>query len=104
MNVGCQSLIILKNVELGTYVIMPNHVHGIIIINNMHENQIATVDVGARHASPLHPRGILPDSLGAIIGSYKSAVTKRIGRELNETGIWQRNYMSHILCGVMNTS
>jgi len=75
----------------GAYVIMPNHVHGIIVIANN--------DVRAMHASPLRkrPRGVLPGSLGAIIGSYKSAVTKRIGREMNETGIWQRSYYEHII-------
>ena len=31
-----------QHVELGAYVIMPNHVHGIIIINGMGENRIAT--------------------------------------------------------------
>jgi REP element-mobilizing transposase RayT len=92
--------------ELGAYVIMPNHVHGIIIINPTGENWIATntsQSVGARHASPpqhaspLRPRGVASGSLGAIVGSFKSAVTKRIGRELNETGIWQRNYYEHII-------
>jgi putative transposase len=80
------------HVELGTYAVIPNHVHGIIII---HENGMATKSspsVGARHASPLSPNGVKPGSIGAIVGSYKSAVTKRIGRECNVTGIWQRNY------------
>ncbi len=83
-------------VELGSYIIMPNHMHGIIVIN---DDRRGTMDVGATHASPLQtrPRGVLPGSLGAIIGSYKSAVTKRIGREMNETGIWQRNYYEHII-------
>jgi len=40
---------------------------------------------------------VLPNSLGAIVGSFKSAVTKRIGREHNATGIWQRNYYEHII-------
>jgi putative transposase len=31
------------------------------------------------------------------VGSFKSAVTKRIGREHNATGIWQRNYYEHII-------
>jgi len=53
--------------------------------------------VGAGHPPPLPQKGITPNSLGAIVGSFKSAVTKRIGRELNETGIWQRNYYEHII-------
>ena len=77
------------NVELGAYVAMPNHVHGIIVI---HENK-SLPSVGARHASPLRPHGAKPNSLGAIVGSFKSAVTKRIGQK----NIWQRNYYEHII-------
>ena len=77
------------NVELAAYVIMPNHVHGIIVTR---ENKLLS-SVGARHASPLPPRGVKPNSLGAIIGSFKSAVTKRIGQK----NIWQRNYYEHII-------
>src|SRR5262245_37209332 len=74
------------NVELGAHVIMPNHVHGIIVIRG----NISSSIVGARHASPLlQPRGVKPNSLGAIVGSFKSVVTKRIGREHNVTSIWQ---------------
>jgi putative transposase len=68
------------NIEFGAYVVMPNHVHGIIVIN---ENGMATDSspfVGTRHASPL-PRGVKPRSISAMVGSFKLAVTKRIGRE-----------------------
>jgi len=91
------------NVELGEYVVMPNTVHGIIFI---HENdQVATNSsppVGARHVSPLQktvhpPHGFKPGSVGAIVASFKSAVTRRTGRELNSGNIWQRNYYEHII-------
>ena len=77
------------NVELGAYVVMPNHVHGIIVI---HENEPSSYG-GARHASPIPARGVKPNSLGAIVGSYKSAATKQIGQK----NIWQRNYYEHII-------
>ena len=35
--------------------------------------------------------------MGAIIGSFKSSVSRRANRELNMTSIWQRNYHDHIL-------
>ena len=88
------------NVELGAYVVMPNHVHGIILINNNHRTTTNLSSfVGATHASPLRkqPNGPVPGSLGAVIGSFKSAVSKRIGRQHNATGIWQRNYYEHII-------
>ncbi|HZX12945.1 MAG TPA: transposase [Thermodesulfobacteriota bacterium] len=64
-----------KNIQLDAFITMPNHVHGIVII---------TDSVGARHASPLQspqtPRGPKPQSLGAIVGSFKSTITKRINK------------------------
>jgi putative transposase len=74
------------NVELGAHIVMPNHVHGIIAIT-----------VGATHASPLPKNGTKPGSLGVIVGSYKSAVTKRINRKYTATKIWQRNFYEHII-------
>ena len=90
------------NVELGAHVVMPNHVHGIIVITNSRGGTIkSSFPVRAQHAAPLQtPQqqpNVKPGSLGAIVRSYKSAVTRRIGREHNITGIWQRNYYEHIL-------
>ena len=80
-----------RDVHVDRFVVMPNHVHGILWIN----------PVGATHASPRFPspnkvRGTVhkPRSLGAIVGSFKSAVTKRRNRSYGTLGttIWQRNY------------
>ena len=84
------------NVELRAYIIMPNHIHGIIMINDHGATMSSSSSVGARHASPL-PHGVKSHSIGAIVGSFKSTVTRRIGREFNSTGIWQRNYYEHII-------
>jgi putative transposase len=85
------------NVELGAYVVMPNHVHGIIIIKDNITTTNSPLSVGARHASPLPPRVVKPKSIGAIVGSFKSAVSKHIGRKHNATAIWQRNYYEHVI-------
>lgn len=59
--------------------------------------------VGASYASPLQspqiPRGARPKSLGAIVGSFKSATTKNINQIRKTPGIllWQRNYYEHII-------
>ena len=84
------------NVELGVHVIMPNHVHGIIVIreDELHNN------VGAQHCcAPTdgHKINVKPGSLGAIVRSFKSAVSYRINKEHNATGIWQRTYHEHII-------
>ena len=36
-------------------------------------------------------------SIDAVVASFKSAVTRRAGRELDLGNIWQRNYYEHIL-------
>jgi REP element-mobilizing transposase RayT len=51
------------------------------------------------YAAPLRgmTSNIRPGSLGAIIRSFKAAVTHRAERELNSGNIWQRNYYEHII-------
>ena len=76
-----------SQVEIDASVVMPNHIHGIIII------------VGATHASPPRQSGPPKGSLGAIVGSYKSAVSRRINQLHRTPGatVWQRNYYEHII-------
>ncbi len=101
------------NVMIDEYVIMPNHIHGIIIIQNTPQPQTTpTESVGAcgshaqtgSHAQKLHtqPNTTLTappaGSLGAIIAQYKSVVTKRIHKLHGEKiPVWQRNYYERII-------
>jgi putative transposase len=143
---------IRKYVDLDYYVIMPNHLHGIIIIEQSIEDVGATrrieskdlygrgelnspkgdnsgriqyaptkinfqspsktiEDVGAtrRVAQKEEDRAIqriaptkqtlISNSLGSIIGQFKSKVKKRL-REISDNSdlkIWQRNYYEHII-------
>jgi REP element-mobilizing transposase RayT len=78
------------NVELDVFVVMPNHVHGIIVIT----------EVGATHASPLRiPNGPNPRSIGAVRGSFKSGASRRINEIRATPGqtCWQRNYYEHVI-------
>ena len=79
-------------VEIDAWIVMPNHVHGVIVIADPH--------VGATHASPLQrPSGPRKGSLGAIAGAYKAAVSKHLNRPGHPCGlpIWQRNYYDHVI-------
>ncbi|MBI5945916.1 MAG: transposase [Chloroflexi bacterium] len=78
-------------VELGAYVIMPNHVHGIIIITDDRRGTIYRAPTQEQFQKPVS------GSLPTIVRTYKAAVTRQIGREHNATGIWQRNYYEHII-------
>jgi len=60
-----------KTSELDYYIIMPNHIHGILIINELPP----FVETG--HAPSLQEQ-IKRNSLSSIIGSFKSAVSNKI--------------------------
>jgi putative transposase len=84
-------------VVLDEYVVMPNHFHGILIIQND-----GIPDVGAtRRVAPTQRRrsGPAPASLGSTISQFKSIVTKRINqlRNVPNAPIWQRNYHEHVI-------
>ena len=90
-----------SNVELDAFVIMPNHVHGIMIIG---ESVGATRRVAPkkpmRATSQVAPtKTLVSGSLGAIIGQFKSKVAKRINTLWGTHGVplWQRNYYDHII-------
>ncbi len=79
--------ILHKNIELDYYVIMPNHIHGIIIIN----------DVGdANFASPTIDRTKI--ELSKLIQQFKHAVTLQI-KSMNLKPIfkWQRSFYERII-------
>jgi putative transposase len=66
-----------KHIELDAFVIMPNHVHGIVLIFEQ------------------NPKHGLPE----IVRAFKSYTTKRINRyeETSNRTIWQRSYYDVIL-------
>jgi len=85
------------NAELGMFVVMPNHIHGIIVINELHSPVGATQCVAPTTTEPIQPRGPKPRSIGAIVGSFKSAVSYRLNKQFHVTNIWQRNFYEHII-------
>ena len=80
-------------IALDEYVIMPNHVHGIVIIR----------DVGAHgHAPlPMRTRQRPARSLGSFVAGYKAAATRRINVIRGTPGhpVWQRNYYERVIRG-----
>ena len=82
-----------SNFELDVFQIMPNHMHGIIVLHGVG----ATLAVAHERAeaSPA-------PTIGDIVGAYKSLVANGcldIFRTKNKTmgKLWQRNYHEHII-------
>ncbi|MFH1395246.1 MAG: transposase [Candidatus Omnitrophota bacterium] len=76
-----------SNVELGEFIVMPNHIHGIMIINN---------PVGTGHALSSN-KNTKNNNLSVIIGSFKSAASKQINQLNNMSFKWQRSFYDHII-------
>ena len=79
---------------MDAFVIMPNHLHGIVFI---HKNDAEIGQPAMAHSrAPLHRA---PQSLGAFIAGYKSTVTTQINQLRNSPGtpVWQRNYYEHVV-------
>ena len=90
------------------FVVMPNHMHGIVWIDEnkpVGADAVRDIDAGAKGVRPIDgeegtrrvPLRMVPRSLGSFIAGFKAAVTSRVGRELNAANIWQRNYYEHII-------
>jgi REP element-mobilizing transposase RayT len=95
-------------IELDEWVIMPNHIHGIVLIAAREVKDLPIVagrkPVGAddsrvaRSVAPPAP-GPCKQSVGALMAGFKSAATKRINQMRRTPGVpvWQRNYYEHII-------
>ena len=60
-------------VEVDKYVVMPNHVHGILILNG--------------HTS----------NLSTVVGLYKSYVTKQVHSLDSDCRVWQTSFYDHVI-------
>ena len=76
------------------FVIMPNHIHGILWIVDC--GQYETDDASAQ---PGVPNGTTPNSLGAMIQNFKSVTTRKINqaRRMPATPLWQRDYFENVI-------
>ena len=95
------------NVHLDAFVVMPNHIHGIIII----DQAVGVPLVGTQSEfDPRSPDRVLrattrvAPTLGDIIGSYKSITTVEYARRVRSGDwqpfprrLWQRNYYEHVI-------
>ncbi|RXK88530.1 hypothetical protein EST62_02500 [Chlorobaculum sp. 24CR] len=91
-------------VSLDEYVIMPNHLHGIVVINERDQSNFcgAGERVGAR-PTPTVPRTAAIPTLGMIVGAFKSMSIHDVLAHIEENGldmigkIWQRNYFERVI-------
>ena len=91
-----------RSLELGAFLAMPNHIHGILIIHDRRgtAGNLADSDDASYRRAPTEGFGMpVPGSIPTIIRSYKSAVAYRVHAAGKMAGlsVWQRNYYEHVI-------
>jgi len=87
--------VVRPNVSLDEFVVMPNHVHGIVVI----EDSSAARRLTALHRGAATRPRLLANSLGSIIGQFKSVSTKRFRDGGFDDFAWQPRFHDHIIRG-----
>jgi REP element-mobilizing transposase RayT len=77
-------------VDLDAFIVMPDHIHGVLVIRR--RPRIV-------EAAPAAFGRPIAGSLATILGSFKSACTKRINelRDVRGVPVWQRGYYDHVV-------
>jgi len=83
---------IRNEIELDAFVVMPNHVHGIVSIRRGDRPVAPTPE-------PIPASGPKPKSIGSFVAGFKSTVTKQVNELRGTPGakLWQRNYYEHVI-------
>jgi putative transposase len=99
----------VSHASLDAWVIMPNHMHGILTLDASLDSAGALADGGSEEPPgseqvketpwDARPVQLVSGSLGAIAGNYKSITTRRINRMRHTPGqsFWQRNYWDTVI-------
>ena len=90
-----------NNIHIDEYIIMPNHIHGIIGIVGANLRVRPNDHKGSIHSGPTHRSA---PTLGRIIQWFKTMTTNYYIKGVKDNGwppfsgkLWQRNYYEHIV-------
>lgn len=80
-------------VELDAWALMPNHMHGVLVLC---DEPLSSIRRGGSLAAPT-PSGRKP--LGQLMGAFKTVSTKEVNRVRRSHGapLWQRGFYEHII-------
>lgn len=91
-----------SSVETDQFVVMPNHLHGILVLGE-NVDSVGAPLVGALPRADIGDTGNIP-TLGAVVGAFKSLTTVLYSEGVKESNwphfdqrLWQRNYYEHIV-------
>jgi len=84
------------DVDLDAFVVMPNHVHAIVMMPGDGRGTACRAPTVHTPEAFSRPR---KGSLATIVRSYKSAVTREARRSFGILEVWQRGFHEHVIRG-----
>jgi len=97
------------HVQLGEFIVMPNHIHGVLILDEMDDDNVETLHCNvssatdntnksnnkSQHFSEISPKS---GSVSRMLGSFKSACSNHIHKVFPDIGFdWQERFHDHII-------
>ena len=89
------------SIKTDAFVVMPTHAHGVLWLHADPEEWMERLRSGRARppTTEAESRRSVPGSLSTIMGSFKSAVTRRINMDRKTPGgiVWQDDFFDHIV-------
>ncbi len=87
------------HVEIPTFIVMPNHIHAIIIINALDPNMVETQNFASLHNETKQKFGPQSKNLASVVRGFKIGVTK-YANDHDISFAWQPRFHDHIIRNV----
>ena len=83
-------------VRIDAWVVMPNHLHAVVVLISPRTGDERKPDQGPKLPTRM---GSQPGSLSAVVQNFKSVSTRKINALRRSPGIpvWQRNFFEHVV-------
>ncbi|MTJ08983.1 MULTISPECIES: transposase [unclassified Anabaena] len=90
---------IRQEIELDEWVLMPNHLHGIVWIKDQDQGKGDAYSERSYCIQGFNQEGLQSRSLGSFINGFKCSVTRRVNliRYDSDVSFWQRNYYESVI-------
>jgi len=93
-----ESFVLRKEVTFDAWVIMPNHVHAVVVISGGGSAYRAG-DLPVAPTKVRAARGPARQSVSSLVAGFKAAATRRVRQAIGSASfhLWQRNYHEHVI-------
>lgn len=83
-----------ERIEQDAFIVMPNHVHGIIVIRDSENTGGPKLQRAGYKPAPTHGH-----TLSEVVRGFKTFSARRLNQLRNRVGqpVWQRNYYEHVI-------